>query len=68
MSKKSTANWAKSLVPMKCRECSDIVPKVDITASSVLCWKCTMKLCGAVIADQETIDNLGATESTEEKS
>ena len=26
---------------MKCRLCSANVPKVDINAKSVICWKCT---------------------------
>lgn len=54
MAKKITVDPRnKSLVPMKCRECPEIVPKVDSKAESVLCWRCTMKLAGGITISGE---------------
>ena len=44
----------KSSKDLKCKECGETVHKVDVTAVSVLCWKCTAKsLRGNRCADEE---------------
>lgn len=58
MTKKTSHNVQKgnrTIKSLPCKECGELVPKVDIEAIAATCWKCVSRLCGGrpISSDEE---------------
>lgn len=42
----------KSFKQMKCRDCDEIVEKVDVAATAVVCWRCASRSVSGCAADE----------------